>query len=56
MIIHCLSCGKAISSKGFHCPYCRSEVNSQTMEMNGIEEKSNLKERVRNLMLQFVHR
>lgn len=56
MIIHCLSCGKAVSSNSLSCPYCYSEINSLTLEMNGIEEKTKLKEKVRNLIVQFVHK
>jgi uncharacterized OB-fold protein len=56
MIIHCLSCGKAVSSNSLGCPYCHSEITSLTLEMNGIEEKVRFKEKVRDLVVQFVHR
>ncbi len=56
MIIHCLSCGKAVSSHSLSCPYCFSEISNITLEMNGLEEKRQLKEKVRDLVLQFVHK
>lgn len=56
MIIHCLSCGKAVSSNTFNCPYCYSEITGLTLEMNGIEEKAKFKEKVRDLIVQFVHK
>lgn len=56
MIIHCLSCGKAVSSHGLCCPYCYSEISQVTLEMNGLEEKAKLKEKMKDLVLQFVHR
>lgn len=56
MIIHCLSCGKSISSKGLTCPYCFSEITDLTFELNGIQEKTKLKERMRELVLGLVHK
>lgn len=56
MIIHCLSCGKAVSSNGLCCPYCYSEISPLTLEMNGLAEKTKLSEKVKDLALQFVHK
>ncbi len=56
MIIHCLSCGKSVSSHSHACPYCFCEISDITLEMNGIETKSKIKERMRDLVLNFVHR
>lgn len=56
MVIHCISCGKSISSYLHHCPYCLSEVNEIMLEVNGIEEKGKLKEKMRELVFGFVHR
>lgn len=58
MIIHCLSCGKSISSHGLACPYCYCEVTDITFELNGIEEKSatGLKDKMMNLVLGLVHK
>lgn len=56
MIIHCLACGKAVSSQTLCCPYCYSEITSLTLEKNGIEEKAgrSVSEKMRELVLQFV--
>lgn len=56
MIISCLSCGKSVSSNGHSCPYCRCEISIATLQLNGIETKENLTERVLDLVLNFVHR
>lgn len=56
MIIHCLSCGKSISSHGHNCPYCLAQVTEITFELNGIEQKGNLRERMRNLVFGLVHK
>lgn len=56
MIIHCISCGKSISSHGHCCPYCTCELNDLTYEFNGIEEKANFKERMRNMVFGLVHK
>lgn len=57
MIIHCLACGKPISSNGHNCPYCYSEISEITLEMNGIEEKSRMRERFLDLLtLGFTHK
>lgn len=56
MIIHCLSCGKAVSSKSLCCPYCYSEITNITLEMNGIKEDTKIKEKVKGLMVQYVHK
>lgn len=56
MIIHCLSCGKSVSSHSFKCPYCLAEINGFTLEMNGIEGKGKLKEKMLELVLGFVHK
>lgn len=56
MIIHCLSCGKAVSSRPLCCPYCYSEITPLTLEMNGLQEKAKLKEKAIDLVLQFVHK
>jgi uncharacterized OB-fold protein len=56
MIIHCLSCGKSISSLSHHCPYCTSEITQFTMELNGIEEKAKFKERMKELVFGLVQK
>jgi len=56
MIIHCLSCGKTTSSNLHRCPYCVAEISNLTLELNGIEEKTGLSDKVRNLVFGFVHR
>lgn len=58
MIIHCLSCGKSISSNGHNCPYCLAHFTDLTLAMNGIEEKANLREKMKELVLGFgfVHK
>ena len=56
MIIHCLSCGKSISSNGHNCPYCFAQMTEVTLELNGIEEKVNFKERVKDLVFGLVHK
>lgn len=56
MIINCLSCGKSVSSNCHDCPYCRCEISDLTLELNGVVTKSNLKEKVLNLVLNFVHK
>lgn len=56
MIIHCLSCGKSVSTNSHSCPYCFCEITDITLEMNGIQEKVNFKDKVRDLVLNFVHR
>ncbi len=47
MIIHCLSCGKCVSSNMHNCPYCISEINDQTLAMNGIavQERPRIREK-----------
>lgn len=55
MIIHCLSCGKAISSQLCNCPYCYTEITDLTKELNGIVEKEDIKERMKGLMFGLVH-
>lgn len=56
MIIHCLPCGKAVSSNSLCCPYCYSEISDLTLEANGIMEKAKLTEKLREMMLQFGHK
>lgn len=52
MIIHCLTCGKSISSNILACPYCKAEVTVFTLESNGIEQKERVMEK---LKLGFLH-
>lgn len=54
MIIHCLGCGKSVSSKSHNCPYCFSEITDLTLELNGIETKLKFKERMRELVFGLV--
>jgi hypothetical protein len=56
MIIHCLSCGKAISSEKPSCPYCLAEVSDITLEINGLKTNTKIKESVLDLVLGFVHK
>ncbi|MFA6991845.1 MAG: hypothetical protein WC269_01005 [Candidatus Gracilibacteria bacterium] len=56
MIIHCISCGKAISSEINNCPYCTSEITEFTLEVNGHEEKKKIKEKMLNLMFGLVQK
>ncbi|MFA5947733.1 MAG: hypothetical protein WC806_02055 [Candidatus Gracilibacteria bacterium] len=56
MIIHCLTCGKSVSSHHFKCPYCCAEISEITMEANGIELKENTKEKFMNIMLRFANK
>lgn len=56
MIIHCLGCGKCISSKTQHCPYCLAELTELTLEMNGIQEKTRIKERMLEMVFGLVHK
>jgi RNA polymerase subunit RPABC4/transcription elongation factor Spt4 len=57
MIIHCLSCGKCISSQGKNCPYCLAQITDITMELNGMQtDKSNFKEKMRELVLGIVYK
>ena len=56
MIIHCLSCGKSISSHGHNCPYCLSQVNELTLELNGIQEKPGFKEKMKQLVFGLAHK
>lgn len=57
MIIHCLSCGKSVSSNSFKCPYCLCEINGMTLEKNGVVmEESRLKERLKSLVLTFANK
>ena len=52
MIIHCLSCGKSVSSHQLACPYCKSEISDMTLEANGIQARSKVAERVK---INFLH-
>lgn len=55
MIIHCLTCGKCISSRVSNCAYCTAEVTDLTLEMNGIEvEQPTITNRFRELVLGLV--
>ncbi len=56
MIIHCLDCGKSVSSKSHSCPYCFSEISELTKELNGLGEKVNLKEKVADLVFGLVYK
>jgi len=55
MIIHCLSCGKCISSHGYKCPYCTAEISELTLERNGINiEKPKITRRFKDLIRGLV--
>ena len=54
MLIHCLSCGKSISTNMHRCPYCCSEISEDTLKMNGVEVKDNFKNKVSNLVFGYV--
>ena len=56
MIIHCLACGKSVSSNSHRCPYCMIDINQLALEANGIENTENLKDRVKGLMFGMVHK
>jgi RNA polymerase subunit RPABC4/transcription elongation factor Spt4 len=56
MIIHCLDCGKSVSSKSHSCPYCFSEISELTRELNGLAEKVNFKEKMTELVFGLVHK
>ncbi|MBT3865237.1 hypothetical protein HOF67_04385 [Candidatus Peregrinibacteria bacterium] len=52
MVIHCLTCGKSISSRQLACPYCKAEVTDLTLGANGIEYKEKISEKVK---IGFLH-
>jgi len=54
MIIHCLACGKSISSHQLACPYCKAEVGDFTLQANGIAIKSKTAERIKIGFLQAL--
>lgn len=54
MIIHCLSCGKTISTNLHRCPFCCTEISDITLQLNGVECKDNIKSKVGNLVFGFV--
>ena len=56
MIIHCLSCGKSISSQGHNCPYCMAQMTELTFELNGMQVKGNFKEKMREMVFGLVHK
>jgi hypothetical protein len=52
MIIHCLTCGKSVSSNHLACPYCKSEITDLCLEANGIEVKAKAMDK---LKVSFLH-
>ncbi len=54
MIIHCLSCGKTISTNMHKCPYCCSEISEDTLQMNGVDTRDRLKDKMVNLVFGYV--
>lgn len=52
MIIHCLTCGKSVSSNHLACPYCKSEITDLCLEANGMEVKAKAMEK---LKVSFLH-
>lgn len=56
MIIHCLTCGKSISSHGHSCPYCCSQLTDLTLEINGIEDRSNFKAKMKDMVWGLVRK
>lgn len=56
MIIQCLSCGKAVSSNSSRCPYCMTQITELTYEMNGIAEKTKLREKMIDMVFGLVHK
>lgn len=55
MIINCLTCGKAITTKRDLCPYCKMEISEFTGHP-GIESAETLKERLKGTILSLVVR
>jgi len=56
MIIHCLSCGKCVSDNLHRCPYCVSEITEDTLELNGVQSKIQVRERFLDKVLSLVYR
>jgi len=56
MIIHCLACGKCVSSHQLACPYCKAEITDTVLETNGVEMKPRMAEKIKMGFLQALAR
>lgn len=57
MIIHCLECGKSVSSKMNKCPFCITSICTKTLQVNGIREEAKPRvNRFRSLVFSFVNK